>query len=85
MSEHHTILGGKVHVYKAEASGTDVFTVKLTRPAILVMGSESHGLSRGVLEVPGSSISIPSYGRAESLNVSAAAAALCMEFARQGR
>lgn len=77
--------GGKIHTYKAEASGADVFTVKLARPAILVMGSESHGLSKGVLGAPGSSIAIPSFGGAESLNVSAAAAALCMEFARQGR
>ena len=74
-----------VHVYKAEASGADVFTVQLARPAVLVMGSESHGLSKGVLDAPGSSISIPSFGGAESLNVSAAAAALCMEFVRQGR
>ena len=76
---------GNVHIYKAEASGTDVFTMKLARPAVLVMGSESHGLSKGVLDAPGSSIAIPSSGGAESLNVSAAAAALCMEFVRQGR
>ena len=76
---------GNVHIYKAEASGADVFTVQLARPAVLVMGSESHGLSKGVLDAPGSSISIPSFGGAESLNVSAAAAALCMEFVRQGR
>ena len=76
---------GNVHIYKAEASGSDVFTVRLARPAVLVMGSESHGLSKGVLDAPGISIAIPSFGGAESLNVSAAAAALCMEFARQGR
>lgn len=76
---------GGVHIYKAEASGVDVLTVKLARPAVLVMGSESHGLSQGVLDAPGSSIAIPAFGGAESLNVSAAAAALCMELARQGR
>lgn len=74
-----------VNIYKAEAKGADVFTVKLARPAVLVMGSESHGLSKGVLDAPGISIAIPSFGGAESLNVSAAAAALCMEFVRQGR
>ena len=76
---------GNVHIYKAEASGADVFTVELVRPAVLVMGSESHGLSKGVLDSPGTSIAIPAFGGAESLNVSAAAAALCMEFVRQGR
>lgn len=76
---------GGVHIYKAEAAGADVFTVQLARPAVLVMGSESHGLSKAVLDAPGSSIAIPSFGGAESLNVSAAAAALCMELARQAR
>jgi len=76
---------GGVHIYKAEASGADVFTVKLARPAVLVLGSESHGLSKCVLDAPGSSIAIPSFGGAESLNVSAAAAALCMELVRHGR
>lgn len=72
-----------VQVYKAEASGTNVFDVHLQRPAVLVLGSESHGLSIAVREGPGSSIAIPLLGKAESLNVAAAAAALCMEFARQ--
>lgn len=75
----------KVNVYKAEASGSDVFTVQLARPAVLVLGSESHGLSPAVRQAPGRSIAIPAFGGAESLNVSTAAAALCMELARQGR
>ncbi len=74
-----------VHVYKAEASGTNVFQVDLARPAVLVLGSESHGLSKEVREGPGQTISIPLSGGAESLNVAAAAAALCMEFARRAR
>ncbi len=74
-----------VHVYKAEASGADVLKEKLARPAVLVLGSEAHGLGKSVREVPGRSIAIPAFGGAESLNVAAAAAALCMEFARQGR
>jgi TrmH family RNA methyltransferase len=72
-----------VHIYKAEASGANVFTVDLQRPAVLVLGSESHGLSKAVIEGPGTSIAIPAFGGAESLNVAAAAAALCMELVRQ--
>lgn len=72
-----------VQVYKAEVSGANVFDVHLQRPAVLVLGSESHGLSKAVREGPGRSIAIPLLGKAESLNVAAAAAALCMEFARQ--
>lgn len=70
---------GNVHVYKAEASGVNVFQVQLQRPAVLVLGSESHGISKAVQEGPGTAIAIPNFGGAESLNVSAAAAALCME------
>lgn len=74
-----------IAVYKAEASGADVFGETLKRPAVLVLGSESHGLSKAVRQGPGRAIAIPAFGGAESLNVAAAAAALCMEFARQAR
>ena len=70
-------------VYKAEATGDMVFEVELKRPAVLVLGSESHGLSTAVRKGPGRSISIPAFGGAESLNVATAASALCMEFARR--
>lgn len=78
-------VGSGVAVYKAEASGTDVFAVALQRPAVLLLGSESHGLSDVVRNGPGTSIAVPRAGMAESLNVATAASALCMEFARQGR
>lgn len=69
-------------IYKAEASGENVFSVQLERPAVLLLGSESHGLSDRVKNGPGRSIAVPRSGAAESLNVAAAAAALCMEFVR---
>ncbi len=77
-------IGDNVNVYKAEASGSDVFGSELHRPAVLVLGSESHGLRDAVRNGPGRSIAVPRFGSAESLNVAAAAAALCMEFARRG-
>lgn len=72
------------HVYRAEASGQDVFMAQMTKPAVLVLGSESHGLSEAVKKVPGLSVAVPGRGGAESLNVAAAAAALCMELIRPG-
>jgi TrmH family RNA methyltransferase len=74
-----------VHLYMAEASGQDVFRTTLARPAVLVLGSESHGLSDAVRSTHGNSIAGPRLGKAESLNVAAAAAALCMEFARRSK
>jgi RNA methyltransferase, TrmH family len=73
-------------VFFADMGGASVFDVKLTRPAVLVLGSESHGLSEGVRAVMEATIvSIPRVGKAESLNVAMAASALCAEFTRQAR
>lgn len=68
-------------VYCADMGGAPIFEAQLQRPAIVVLGSESHGLSssfggRAVL-------SIPRLGGAESLNVAMAATAFCTEFARR--
>lgn len=71
------------HIYLADGEGSNVFTTELRRPAVLVLGSESHGLSPEVEMCATSVIAIPQFGGAESLNVATAAAALCMEFARR--
>lgn len=73
-----------VAVYLADGSGTNVFNTPLKRPAVLVLGSESHGLSPEILSLKAERIAIPQFGGAESLNVAMATAALCMEFARRG-
>lgn len=72
-------------LYLASMEGASVFDLDLQRPAVLVLGSESHGISSAVRQVPAQPIAIPRFGAGESLNVATAAAALCMEFARQGR
>ena len=71
-------------IFFADMEGEPVYQAKLTRPAVLVLGSESHGLSEGVRAVTNAMVvSIPRVGKAESLNVAMAASALCAEFARQ--
>lgn len=72
-------------VFLADMDGAPVFEMNLCRPAVLVLGSESHGLSEAVKAVRATTICIPRVGRAESLNVAMAAAALCTEFTRQAR
>ncbi len=69
-------------IYLASMDGRSVYEATLTRPAVLVMGSESHGLSDALRQMHAQVIAIPRVGRAESLNVAMAAAALCSEFAR---
>lgn len=70
-------------IYLADGDGANVFTALLERPAVLVLGSESHGVSAEVKACASEVIAIPQFGGAESLNVATAAAALCMEFARR--
>lgn len=75
---------GGASLYAADMDGKPAFHVKLARPAVLVLGSESHGLSESVRDAAGLTVvSIPRIGHAESLNVAMAAAALCTEFTRQ--
>lgn len=70
-------------IYLADMSGAPVHQLALRRPSVLVMGSESHGLSPEVRALPGTRVSVPGRGGAESLNVAMAASALCLEFFRQ--
>ncbi len=73
-------------LYFADMAGKTIFDVELKRPSVLVLGSESHGLSEAVRGVADATVvSIPRAGAAESLNVAMAAAALCTEFSRQMR
>lgn len=72
-----------VPIYLASMEGRPVFQVDLARRAVLVLGSESHGLSPELRALQATLIGIPGGGGSESLNVATAAAALCMEFTRQ--
>lgn len=51
----------------------------------LVMGSEAHGLARGVIEACDETVSIPMAGAVESLNVAMATTVVLFEAARQRR
>lgn len=72
-------------LYLATMEGVPAFEARLRRPAVLILGSESHGPSEAVRSLGAQAISVPGRGGAESLNVAMAASALCMEFARQAR
>ena len=50
---------------------------------IVIMGSESHGVSEDVKSYANYKIKIPSYGGAESLNVAVATGIICAEFRRR--
>lgn len=73
-----------VWVYALEANGKPYFGEKFDDSGIaFVLGSEGEGVSRIVKEKSDFILSIPMYGELNSLNVSAAAAVMLFEAARQ--
>jgi TrmH family RNA methyltransferase len=57
----------------------------LVAPTLWVMGTEAHGLPEAVLAVADRRVAVPLHGRAESLNLSAAAAVCLYTSARAQR
>lgn len=76
---------GRWRVAADAHGGLDYSEVDLTRPAALVLGSESHGLPEVLGEAVDARVTIPMAGHAESLNVAMAATVVLFEAARQLR
>lgn len=70
-------------VAASEKSETVLFDADLTKPTVIVMGSEDTGISKEVLKLCDVQLAIPIVGSIESLNVSAAAAVMLFEVVRQ--
>lgn len=62
-----------------------IWDAPLSGRVCLVMGSESDGLSRLVLDTCDHLVKLPQAGKVESLNVAQAATAIAYEWARQSR
>ena len=73
-----------VWVFGTAAQGnTSLYKADLKGPAAIVIGSEGDGMSRLVAENCDFTVSIPMFGKINSLNASAAAAVLLYEAVRQ--
>ncbi|MCL2342138.1 MAG: RNA methyltransferase [Firmicutes bacterium] len=76
----------KKHKFKVLATSLDtdknIYDVEYKKVGI-VIGNESSGVSRGVLQVADGKIKIPMLGRTESLNASVATAVILYEYVRQ--
>ncbi|MGC1853345.1 MAG: 23S rRNA (guanosine(2251)-2'-O)-methyltransferase RlmB [Solirubrobacterales bacterium] len=71
-------------IWGADAAASDApWAVDLSGPTVLVLGGEGKGIRPRVASACDGLIALPRAGRVESLNVSAAAASLLFEAARQ--
>lgn len=72
-----------VWIYGADMDGGKYYETDMTGAAAIVLGSEGFGISRLVREKCDFIVSIPQYGRVNSMNVSCASAVILAEMARQ--
>lgn len=71
-------------IWGADADASDApWAVDLTGPTVLVLGGEGKGIRPRVASACDGLVALPKLGKVDSLNVSAAAAALLFEATRQ--
>lgn len=63
----------------------DLYAVDLSVPIAFVFGNEAHGLPADVLAMADATVRVPHQGKAESLNLAAAATVCLFEWARRRR
>jgi TrmH family RNA methyltransferase len=66
------------------AGAEDLYHADLSGPIAFIFGNEAHGLPAEVIEATDGSVRVPHRGRAESLNLAAAATVCLFEWARRG-
>ena len=71
-----------VWIFAAEAGGVPYYDVDLDVPAAIVLGSEGFGVSRLIKDRSDETISIPMYGKVNSLNVATAASVILCHAAK---
>jgi RNA methyltransferase, TrmH family len=74
-----------VPVLGCDLQGANVHSILPRRDAVIVIGSEGRGLSPAVQALVTQRVTIPKFGRAESLNAAIAAAIVCDNLKRVSR
>ncbi len=73
----HAFIATNKHIcVAATLDGQQVYGFQFDKQGILVIGSESHGISASILSLIQQRITIPSFGKAESLNAGVATSIL---------
>lgn len=72
-----------VNVYCADMQGQNVYDTPLSGDIAIVIGSEGFGVKQLTAKLCDKAISIPQYGKVNSLNASVACGIICYEVVRQ--
>ena len=67
-------------IYATTLAGRNIFTEKLPHDAIVIIGNESQGISSNLVKLATDQISIPKFGKAESLNAAIATGIALAQF-----
>lgn len=70
----------KDQIFATTMRGESIYTIGVNSPMLILMGSESHGLSDKTRDYAGNTLSIPCHGAGESLNVSVATGIILAHF-----
>lgn len=74
----------EVPIYGAFLEGENIHRAELKPEGVILMGNESHGISEKLWPIVSRKLTVPSFGRAESLNVAIATAVICDNLRRNG-
>lgn len=72
-------------IFACEAGGTPYYETDFNCPCAIILGSEGNGVGRLIKERSDFTVSIPMYGKVNSLNVSTAASVILCHAARMQR
>ena len=72
-----------VNVYSADMNGKLIYDVNLKEDTAIVIGSEGNGVKQLTSKLCNGAISIPQFGKVNSLNASVACGIICFETVRQ--
>lgn len=67
-------------IYSTTLDGINLEKIKFHNKAIIIFGSEADGISGELIKVSDEKITIPRYGKAESLNVASACAIILSDY-----
>jgi len=73
-----------LRILAMDARGSeDLYGTDLSGPVAFVFGNEAHGLPEAIADLADATVRVPHHGRAESLNLAAAATVCLFEWARR--